>query len=789
MFNRICIIYFLLTTFYFPAQSQEITQTLRGTVIDQVTNSPLPGATVILLNSSPLNGMNTDIDGNFRIDKVPVGKKTLRVTYLGYKEQIIPNIIINSGKEMVLTITLEEDFIQGKEVEITAETDKRKALNEMSKVSARTFSVEETQKFAAAVNDPARMASSFAGVVSTDDGNNLISIRGNSPNGLLWRMEGIEIPNPNHFSAPGSAGGGISILSSQTLANSDFLTGAFAAEYGNALSGVFDLKLRKGNNEKQEFTFQAGFLGIDLSAEGPIRKNYNGSYLVNYRYSTLSLLNNIGVNVGEGVTTFQDISFNISVPTKKAGIFSLFGFGGLSKQDYQAKKDSSKWENEFERYNSIFSSNTGAVGLSHSIILNNKAYLKTTLSASASAAGYDAEILLDDNYKPEKRHDELNDNNKFTFSSVLNYKQNARLNFRSGVIASRTDYTIEKRTYDGDLMKLITHIDTKGSLYTMQLFTQASYQITEKLEANAGVHYHQLFLNNSISAEPRASISYEINTNNNISLGYGLHSQIQPIGVYFAKINYNNGFVLTPNKNLDFSKSHHLVLAYDRNITQYMHVKVEMYYQSLYNIPVRSDIKNSFSITNEANGYITDPLANNGKGSNYGVDLTLEQFMRKDLYFLLSGSLYDSRYKGSDGVEHDTRYNGNYSMTFTAGKEIKTGSGFKNRIIGINIKTMYRGGFRDTPIDFDASVNNSDNETVYFEDEAFSIKYPDYFRTDIRISLKRNRLKATHTMALDIQNVSNRKNIYGKFYDANSGTIKTYYQTPLIPIFSYKIEF
>jgi len=787
MLNRFSLIALFLLTFYQRSISQEVTQTIRGTVYDYVTNTPLPGASVVIINSNPLKGMNTDIDGNFRIDKIPVGKYNLRITYMGYKEQVIPNVIVNSGKETVLNITMQEDFIQGKEVVITAETDKRKALNEMSAVSSRTFSVEETQKFAAAVNDPARMASSFAGVVSTDDGNNNISIRGNSPNGLLWRMEGVEIPNPNHFANPGTAGGGISILSAQTLSNSDFSTGAFAAEYGNALSGVFDLKLRKGNNEKQEYTFQAGFLGIDLSAEGPFKKNYNGSYLINYRYSTLSMLSNLGVEVGDGITNFQDISFNFSAPTKHAGVFGLFGFGGISSQDYKAKEDSSEWEDTWERYSSKFLANTGAIGLTHSIILSDKAYLKTIVSASGVTNGFEAD-LLNDSYSKERRYEDKNNQNKYIASTVLNYKFNARFSLRSGAIASRTDYNIEKRTYNKDIGALEYSINKDGSLNTLQLYSQINYHLTEKLTANAGIHYHQLMLNNSTSIEPRAALTYEINQLNSISAGYGLHSQLQPLGVYFAQKEIN-GVSYNPNKNLDFSKAHHFVLSYDRSITESLHTKVETYYQSLFDIPVRSDIHNSFSIINETDGYITDALKNSGTGKNYGIDLTVEQFMRKDFYFLLSGSLYDSKYKGSDGKEHNTKYNGNYSLSVSAGKEIKTGERFKNRIIGINFKTIYRGGFRTSPIDLVASAGNSDNETSYFEDEAFTIKYPDYFRTDIRISMKRNRIKSTHTFALDIQNVSNRKNIYGKFYDSNSNSIKTYYQTSLIPILSYKIEF
>jgi hypothetical protein len=298
----------------------------------------------MILSTEPVVGSSTDPDGNFKLTKVPVGNHTLKVTFIGYIDLTIPNVIVNSGKEVVLTIPLEEDIVQMEAIVIEETLDKNKPLNDMATVSARTFSVEETRKYAAAVNDPARMVASFAGVVPTSDGNNSISIRGNSPYGLIWRMEGVDIPNPNHFANVATSGGGISILSTQLLTNSDFLTGAFPAEYGNALSGVFDLNLRKGNNEKHEYTIQAGFLGMDVAAEGPFSKNYNGSYLINYRYSTLAVLTKFGLEVGEGVTAFQDLSYNFHFPTKKYGSFSLFGFGGLSSDKVDAEIVCLTWE-------------------------------------------------------------------------------------------------------------------------------------------------------------------------------------------------------------------------------------------------------------------------------------------------------------------------------------------------------------------------------------------------------------------------------------------------------------
>ncbi|KXJ04746.1 hypothetical protein AC249_AIPGENE8425, partial [Exaiptasia diaphana] len=315
--------------------------TVRGKVIDNVSESPIPGAKVIIPNGeTPLRALTKD-DGSFRIESVPIGRQNVIVSYMGYQDAVIKGIIVSAGKETVLTVKIEEDIVQQKEVKVSARRDN--PINEMSVVSTRTFSVEETQKYAAALNDPARMATSFAGVVATDGVNNDISIRGNSPRGLVWRMEGVEIPNPNHFSSVGTSGGGISIISSQLLGTSDFSTGAFAAEYGNALSGVFDLSLRKGNNEKREYTFQAGVLGIDAAIEGPFKKGYGGSYLVNYRYSTLSLLGHI-VPIGDEVTNFQDLSFNVFLPSKKLGNFGVFGFGGLSDNSYGSIADSTVWK-------------------------------------------------------------------------------------------------------------------------------------------------------------------------------------------------------------------------------------------------------------------------------------------------------------------------------------------------------------------------------------------------------------------------------------------------------------
>jgi hypothetical protein len=778
-FTKIMALIFLFGLHSLHAQT--LTQTIRGKVVDQVTKFPMPGATVMILGTTPLIGTVTDTDGYFKMTQVPVGSQSLRVSFVGYRDLILPQIQVNSGKEVVLDLNLEEEFNQIQEIVVLA-NEKDRTVNDMIAVSGRTFSVEETRKFAAAVNDPARMAASYTGVVSADDGNNNISIRGNSPNGLLWRMEGIDIPNPNHFVNPGTAGGGISILSSQLLSNSDFITGAFPAEYGNALSGAFDLNLRKGNNEKQEFTIQAGFLGTDISAEGPIAKNYKGSYLINYRYSTLSLLSKIGVPLGDFVTDFQDLSFNFYLPTGEKSAISIFGFGGLSNQNSEAKKDSMTWTGEFDRLNSTFFSNTGAVGIKHAYMINKSNFLQTTVLASGNGIGDKAD-RLNREYQKEERYYENFSQSKITFSSVLNTKLSAKTNLRSGFFLNHLQYNLFEKGYDESLGQLVTNIDAQGSTQSIQAFSQLNLRATERLSFNVGVHYLQLLLNNSNSLEPRLSASYEIDEKQRISLGYGLHSQVQPLGTYFAK-QEENGIISLPNKNLGLSKSHHLVLGYDRSLNPYLRMKIETYYQHLFDIPVKPGEDQTYSIINQQWSFMTDPLVNSGFGKNYGAEFTLEQFTHKGLYFLVSGSVYNSLYNTKENKWRNTRFNGKANLAITAGKEYNWK---KNRVFGMNLRTIYGGGLWNTPIDLDASI--SSGETVLLEQKAFEEQNTAYFRTDVRFSLKRNRPTSTRTLALDIQNVTNRANVFGNYFEPMEQTIKTIYQTPLIPVLSYRVEF
>lgn len=777
------LVAFLLIGFNASVHAQALpVRQLRGVVLDNVVQTAIEGATVSL----PALGLTTttDKDGVFRFPAVPVGVHQLAVSHVSYKEVLLENINIISGKETVLTIAVESRFKEADAVVVQAKSKRNRPLNDMSAVSARAFTVEETQKYAAAINDPSRMATAFPGVMAADDGNNNIIIRGNSPTGLLWRMEGVDIPNPNHFSSAGSSGGGISILSTQLLSNSDFITGAFAAEYGNALSGVFDLKLRKGNNEKREYALQAGVLGLNAAAEGPIRSLPGASYLVNYRYSTLSLLNKMGIPLEAGSTDFQDLAYHVYLPTAKAGTFSFFGFGGLSSQDIRAEEDSAKWDGRWDRYHSEYVSNTGAAGLTHNILLGSHTSLRSALAVSYNKLRSSYQYVQDD-FSTRNDYADRYITRKTTLSSTLNHKFSSRSVLRGGVIASFIGSDYFQKSKENETAPLREVINSEGTTQTVQGFAQWQYKLLENLTLNGGVHYLQLLYNGSSSLEPRASLKWEVNRKNTLSIGYGRHSQVQPLGVYFARVVSADGRVEHPNRELDLTRAHHGVLSYHRSLGRNLALKAEAYYQHLYNVPVATSDTSTFSMLNVQQDYVTDPLVSRGTGRNYGLELSLEKYLSRRFYYMASTSLYESKYTAADGVERNTRFNGNYIVNLIGGKDFGSASGL--RTFGVNLRALYAGGLRTTPLDLERSVRNG--YAIYYEKEAFTQQNEPYFRSDLRLSLRWNRPRLTSTLSLDIQNLTNRLNVYGQFFDSEKGEVVTTRQTGLIPVLNYKVEF
>ena len=766
--------------------SQSFTQTIKGTVVDKQSQFTLPGVNIILPGSKPVKGTTTDANGIFRLEEVPVGRQEIQLSYLGYETVTLSNLMLTSAKELELIIELEESINQLEEVEVIASEDKRESINKMAVVSSRSFSIEEAGRYSGSLQDPARMAQNFAGVSGASDDRNDIIIRGNAPTGVLWRMEGIDIPSPNHFASLGTTGGPVSMLNINNLKNSDFMTGAFSADYGNALSGVFDLQLRTGNKDKWEYLGQVGFNGFELGAEGPFKKGKKASYLINYRYSTLEVLKAFGVDfgTGESVPQYQDVTFKVDIPTSKAGRFTLFGIGGLSYIELLADKSNDQDLYSDDAEDVRFESNTGIIGASHTYFYDEKTFSKIVIAASGTQTKGDGDSLSTDDGTPIQSFGFDRVQRKYSANLKLNRKFNAKNNGSVGVILDYYNFDMADSSREGNRFE--RDADFKGGGALLQSYIQWQHRFNNQWTLNTGLHSQHFLYNQSNSIEPRIGLRYKLNPRHSFSFGSGLHSQLQPVTLYFVKEQRATNTKQLPNKNLDFTRSVHLVAAHEFFINSDMRLKTELYYQRLFDVPVDT-FPSNFSMLNEGADFElpnSTGLVNEGTGYNYGLEITLEKFFSKGYYFLFTSSLFNSRYEGSDGVERNTIFNGNYVFNALAGKEIPLG---KNKTLSFDTKLTYAGGRRYTPVDFQAS--RLLREEILLEDQAFSKAYDPYFRADFKITFRINGKRVAQQFAIDLQNFTGQKNIFEQEYNSSNGQIETTYQRGFFPDVQYKIFF
>lgn len=758
-------------------------QTIRGIVVDKASGHPMPDVT-IMLQDMPGTGTMTDENGQFTLPSVPVGRHNVQATYLGYEPGIFREILVTSAKEVSLDISLKENVSELGEVVIRPQINKEQPLNKMAVTGARMLSVEEASRYAGGLDDPARLVSSFAGVAANLSSNG-ISIHGNAPHLLQWRMEDVEIPNPNHFADISVLGGGVlSSLSSQVLGNSDFFTGAFPAEYGNAVSGVFDMKLRNGNNRKMENTFQVGILGIDVASEGPLSKKHKASYIFNYRYSTTGLLNRFypGLDMG-GTLDYQDLNFKLNFPTRKAGTFAVWGTSLIDKYKNDFDEDPQEWEHTRDNFKSNAKQYMAAGGVSHRYYFPNDATLKTTLAATYSEMN-----ATEDSYTANQTFSPFTsqkyNNTNLILTSSYNRKFSARHTNQTGFTYTRMFYDMRLNLAPFETAPLNTVSKGKGQTDLINLYTSSTFGITDQLSLNAGVNSQVLTLNNSWTLEPRLGIKWIPTTKTSFALAYGLHSRMEKMDVYFVNSKHTGDESV--NKDLDFTKAHHLMLTFGYKLSDNLLLKVEPYTQFLYDVPVIAD--SSYSVLNRREFYVEEALVNKGKGRNIGVDITLEKYLERGLYYMITASLFDSKYKGGDGVWHNTRFNRRYILNTLIGKEWMIGSN-KQNILSANAKFTLQGGERYSPLDNAASLAHPDKEAQYDETRAYSAQYPVMFIANFTVSYKINRKKVAHEFAIKALNVTGTKEYYGYHYNLKTGIMERNGNSIPISNISYKLEF
>ncbi|MGD0710349.1 MAG: TonB-dependent receptor [Bacteroidales bacterium] len=797
----IALVIFSFTSLIAFSQEEEedAYQTVKGKVVDKDSKTPLWGVGVIIVGSSPLLGGVTDSSGYFTINNVPVGRQTVKASYIGYTDVLMQNVNVTSEKDISLNVQMTESVSSMKEVTVTAKIDKDKALNSMATVSARSFSIDEAERYAGGITDPSRMAQAYAGVAGTSNDDNEIVVRGNSPRGLLWRVEGIEVPNPNHWQEDeGGTGGGVCVLSSNVIGNSDFYTSAWPAEYGNALSGIFDINLRKGSDEYLQSSITASDVGTEISLEGPLYKQRESSFLINYRYSTFGLLRDAGIKVSNEniIPTFQDLTFNVSLPSNSLGHTTIFGVFGTSSSGIEPIENLDSLERDRNnRYYEFDQGNVWIAGITNTYLAFNK---KTSFKTVLAVMGDDNKMkndTMDNNFSEHNIYNENLDYITLRGAFTLNHKFNAKNTMRAGIIFSDEFYNLQSGGFDFNTDTTRTVFNTQGNTYVAQGFVEWKNRISNKITMTYGVHYLHLFLNNDNSLEPRAGITWQVDDKHSFSLGAGLHSRIEPLSVYLTSTDIHEDYNTNnlANKNIGLSKSIHVVLGYDYSFSDAMHLKAEAYFQHLYNVPVgipdtgKTNENNAqFSVLNQSYGFVTMPLENKGTGMNTGIDITFERYFVNAYYFMLTGSLYDSRYTPADGKTYNSAYDGNYIFNALVGKEWTFGAK-KNKTLGVNVRFLFRGGLRYQGLDL--AKSDSLKMAIYNPNENYTLEEPAVYNIDMGINYKRNKKKYSWIVELDIDNLTNQQAVDALKYNVYERAYKPTYDLRLLPILMVKLNF
>lgn len=792
----------LLSSCYYSntatGQEESKGQLLRGSVVDKFSNVPVEGALIELMNHSPRITAISSADGSFIMTNIPVGRQRIRIEQEGFYENIV-SILVDAGKEVVLDIPLEEEYEAAAVVVAKGKKkkkDKRRfrnnrlePSNKMTAVSYRSFQIEEVNRYPGALEDPARLIANFPGMYNIDDPQNYIVSRGNSPFGIHWQVEGVPMDNPHHLGRIGNSGAIFPVINTNLLANSDFLNGAFSAEYGNAFAGVFDINMRKGNNERFEFTGELSLLGAEVFLEGPFKKG-GASFMISYRYSVLQLIKFLGFDTGSSSSpAYQDLNFKIDIPTKTAGHFSIFGIGGIADVSFLASKYDPDDIFAKENVDIYTETQMGLVGISNKKFIKEKSYLKTTASYlfenytsnkdSLDQAIMGAQIPY---YKSRvMRH-------RAGLNSTFNTKFNRQLAFRAGAYGYLFFFDIK----DSDLLTGQLVYDSDDILFHLGGFAQVQYKVSSRFIINAGVHTQYFSLNNrSWAVEPRLSFNWYLGKRHQVSLGYGWHSKIQPFSVSFyvenegnSSSNYN-----TSNRDLGFIRSHHLVLSYNLHLTEDWALKANVYGQYNTNIPV-SLAPSSFSLINH--GIYETPqqtnLIDNGIAFNAGVELSVEKFFSKGYHGIVSGAYFRSRYQGSDGLWRNTAFDVQYVVQVLAGKEFKIGKRKRNAIT-LDLRFNHRGGTPYIPILLDESIAQGKEIRDY--QNSYSIRNEPYTRIDVKIGARFNprRKKISHYFFVDLINVGLFRNARQVRYDVDQQKIVQGEQFGLIPNLFYRVQF
>lgn len=759
---------------------EKLVQTLYGIVKDEITRNPLPFAFIGILGNNEMETLS-DTLGQFKLASVPLGRHDIIVTCMGYDTFVYRDVIIGTGRKPYLELLIKEKINELEE--ITIYPSEKISLDLLS--GRYIFDIEKSNMAAGIIDDPVRMLSSYAGV-SSKMGNNGIAIHGNSPALMLWRVEEMEVTNINHFGELfGIQGGGIfSSIHMSALQNSSFLTGAFPANYNNAISGVFDMKLRNGNSYSYNHTVSLNTsLGIDFMSEGPLNKQRGSSYIINYRYSMAGISSyadskNQKRRGEKEIVDYQDMSFKLNFPLKNSSI-SIWGIGLVDKTNINPNIEKKEWKYNSDIISTYLRQYTFSSGAGYNLFFNNKTSLNFRLASNFSKMNIEQHNIIGIDNDSVYSGMQKTNNRNVNLSISLSHKFSSRF-------INKTGLSLSKVHHDKQVNLLSDNIFIRkaksgyGRSTSLSFYNRSLIDVNDKIAFDAGISSLYFYFNKKWMLEPRLSINWKAKLSHLFSFSYGLHSKMQNPEIYFQSNKKKEDY---KNKHLGMTKAHRINITYNWKINEKLQFNSNLYYEYLFNIPVVAD--SSYSILN-AQDFIFDKLENTGLGKNYGLDLTLDQSFNSGSYYTATVSLFNSQYRGGNKIWYDTSFNRRFIMNLLAGKEWEIGKKRQN-LLGVNFKLTYQGGMFYSPVDKERS--EQEKKVCYDEEKSFMEQFSPEFIFSCSLNYRINMKKSTHIFSLNLHNITGNKDFLGHEYNWKTGTVDVQYINFSLSNIKYQIQF
>lgn len=735
----------------------------QGEILSELDQQPIPYAHISLSYADQQYTASTDSLGTFEIDNIPFGLYRITLTSIGYETQVYPEFPIEYRSNPHWTFELKPTAFALNE--IVVRSDLPRSTEKLSDVYVMTQ--EQVRRYPATFYDPARLATAYPGVLNDNDQANNLSIRGNSPNQMNYFIHGAEIVNPNHLANAGTAtdrptanGGGVSLISAQLLTESRIYTGVQPLSLGQSTAGSLDYYFKSGSEDRMHFTGQAGLNGIDLSIEGPIHPKW--SYVANYRYATVGLLSKMGVDFGGEEINYQDLSLQIDYQNDDLSSWKIFAIGGNNSNIFTAKEDSLREEiKDFQ--NIDYQSKIGIIGSTYYRKLSNQTTWQSTLALSGRTddrtSNFEGNPFISD-------FDFLN-TAKYTLTSNLLHQLSDNWQWKIGL---NTTYWSGQLNYK---LWMNNEVNQRISGWMIRPYSAIQYE-KNAWTAHIGLGLQYDETSSATYLEPQFEVQRWITSDQKITLASGLHSKQQVYPILLS---------IPQNQSLDRLTSWKSTIAYDK-LFQKSQFKAALYYESLSHVATDNAY---FSSLNLLEQYPNQYLTSDGQGRNYGLELSYQRFLTKGLFYRISSAFFDAKYKNEGMTEWlNVRYNTQYLISSTIGKEFDWSSDEKNKVFGINLQLVWAGGYWTTPID--ESASRQQQTTVYITEKAYTIQQPNIFKSYFRLYYKVNHHKRYSMIGLDLSNVFNRENVAYQYFDPYLDKIVSKHQLGLVPMLSYLIS-